>query len=74
MKIIDNKNTKMIPLHFLEMGDVFESVNELYLYCHESDKVPNGIECFNLSRKIPCVKSSDILVVHLSDVTLTINR
>jgi hypothetical protein len=56
------------------MGDVFEYLNELYLYCHESDKVACGIECFNLTKEVPRVIASDTLVTHLSDITLTINR
>ena len=74
MKIVDNKSTKIIPLHFLDMGDVFEFAGEIYLYCHESDNVPNGIECFNLTRKTPYVRAHDTPVTKLSDVTLTINR
>ena len=74
MKIIDNKKNKMIPLRYLDIGDIFEYANEIYLFCHESDTVPNGIECFNFTRKTSSVRVNDTPVIQLSDVTLTINR
>ncbi len=74
MEIIDNTNTKIIPLHFLDVGDIFKFKNEIYLFYHESLVVPNGIECFNFTTKSPSVRASDTLVTQLSDVMLTINR
>lgn len=74
MKIIDNTDTKIIPLHFLDAGDIFKFKNEIYLFCQESFLVPHGIECFNLTTKSSTVKADDIPVTKLSDVTLTINR
>ena len=73
MKIIDNKNSKMIPLRFLDMGDIFEYENEICMCCHVSENVP-GIECFNLTKNTPFVRADSLLVTPLSDVTLTINR